>query len=474
MIPLPFFIADVVDVDDGGHGKILIRAHPYHEDLPESDLPWAQCLQPIQSAADQGIGISPTGVRAGSSVFGLFLDAVRLQIPFVLGTFAGENDLPEEATGTNNVPRTRAPGEPSSSYAAQYPYNHVYRTPAGHVIEVDDTDGAERIHIFHREGTYIEMRPDGSCIYKTDGDRFDMTVGSQRQFVQDDLKVFVNGRARIQVEGDVDVATNSTATISAATKIILASPEIEINGATQFDSEGDAQEQEAYDDGDDAVTQTVDDYINSLIAEGATVVPGPAPVTNFAANTAAQVPVTCGNYSETSPQIVALTSGTVVSGARGALSAQPSWPKTWRGRTGTRQLTKAEVICNLGAVHENIVKKLFDRFGRDKFNINSGFRTGSGGSQHDAGMAVDIQIKAGTGFGLGNPTKTIEYLNWIRDNCTFDQLAIEYSARFPNQCWIHASYVRPENGTNRGMWGTWDAAKSNIVVAWGQFVDRTR
>lgn len=196
--------------------------------------------------------------------------------------------------------------------------------------------------------------------------------------------------------------------------------------------------------------------------------PGPAPVSNFAANTAAQVPVTCGNYSDTSTAIRQLSSAADV-----FPHAIPS-SKTWRGRTGTRTLSKQDIVCNLGALHENIVKKLTDHIGRDKFNINSGYRPGSGASQHDAGMAVDIQIKAGNGFGLGNPTKTIEYLNWIKDNCTFDQLAIEYSARYPNQCWIHASYVRPEFGTNRGMWGTWDAARSNVVEVWGVFRDRTR
>lgn len=51
--------------------------------------------------------------------------------------------------------------EPQSPYAAKYPYNHVYESEAGHVIEVDDTPGAERMHWYHRTGTFTEIHPNG-------------------------------------------------------------------------------------------------------------------------------------------------------------------------------------------------------------------------------------------------------------------------------------------------------------------------
>jgi len=47
--------------------------------------------------------------------------------------------------------------EPGSQYAALYPKNHVMETAGGHVLEFDDTDGAERVNIFHKNGSFIEM-----------------------------------------------------------------------------------------------------------------------------------------------------------------------------------------------------------------------------------------------------------------------------------------------------------------------------
>ena len=41
-------------------------------------------------------------------------------------------------------------GEPPSSYATKYPFNHVYETESGHVKEFDDTEGEERIREYHK------------------------------------------------------------------------------------------------------------------------------------------------------------------------------------------------------------------------------------------------------------------------------------------------------------------------------------
>ena len=39
--------------------------------------------------------------------------------------------------------------EPETTYAAEYPRNHVYESEGGHLREMDDTPGAERIHERH-------------------------------------------------------------------------------------------------------------------------------------------------------------------------------------------------------------------------------------------------------------------------------------------------------------------------------------
>lgn len=69
--------------------------------------------------------------------------------------------------------------EPKTPYAAVYPYNHVYESESGHVIEVDDTPGAERLHWYHRSGTFREIHPDGTEVNKV--------TKAQYNFITDDF-----------------------------------------------------------------------------------------------------------------------------------------------------------------------------------------------------------------------------------------------------------------------------------------------
>lgn len=145
-------------------------------------------------------------------------------------------------------------------------------------------------------------------------------------------------------------------------------------------------------------------------------------------------------YTIRSPEIQVLSS-------RALMPHNIPASKRWNGAT----LTEAQIVANLGRLHDNVIGPLFRQFPTG-LRINSGFRTGDGPSQHDAGMAADIQVIRPQ----GSPSATLTYLNWIKDNCEFDQLAMEYSAKYPNQCWIHVSF-KPTG--NRNAIYTWDAAK---------------
>jgi hypothetical protein len=62
--------------------------------------------------------------------------------------------------------------EPDSPYKAAYPYNHVHQSESGHVTEIDDTPGHERLHWYHRSGSYREMWPAGRVVDKTNEDYY--------------------------------------------------------------------------------------------------------------------------------------------------------------------------------------------------------------------------------------------------------------------------------------------------------------
>lgn len=86
-------------VEGGGWGnrfKVRILGyHPYSEaDLPNEDLPWAQCL--IPTTAGSGAANVATGVQLqqGDVVLGFFLDGDNAQIPIILATFGRTDSVP--------------------------------------------------------------------------------------------------------------------------------------------------------------------------------------------------------------------------------------------------------------------------------------------------------------------------------------------------------------------------------------------
>ncbi|ADM80176.1 baseplate hub subunit and tail lysozyme [Aeromonas phage phiAS5] len=93
--------------------------------------------------------------------------------------------------------------EPKSSYAAQYPYNHVYESESGHIQEFDDTPGKERYHRKHPTGTFEEIRPDGSRLVKIVGDDYLIVKNGRNLNVKGNLKVVIEGNAELYYMGNV-------------------------------------------------------------------------------------------------------------------------------------------------------------------------------------------------------------------------------------------------------------------------------
>lgn len=92
--------------DELGIGRVQVRIFGYHPestaDLPSADLPWAQVLQPTNSAAKAGVGSAPVGMQVGTHVMGYFADGKNAQMPIVMGTFLG---MPGGTPDTNNLTR---------------------------------------------------------------------------------------------------------------------------------------------------------------------------------------------------------------------------------------------------------------------------------------------------------------------------------------------------------------------------------
>jgi len=83
-----------------------------------------------------------------------------------------------------------------------YPYCHVWYTESGHALEVDDTPGAERLHMYHKSGTFQEIQADGDKIEKIIGDNYEIDLKNKHLYVSGDYTVTVDGDMKELVHGD--------------------------------------------------------------------------------------------------------------------------------------------------------------------------------------------------------------------------------------------------------------------------------
>lgn len=121
-----------------------------------------------------------------------------------------ENPLSNTSKGGIAAPddrhRTNIANEPTDKFEAQYPYNKVYKSESGHLQEVDDTPGKERLLTQHVAGSYQEYKPDGNFVTKVVKDNYTIVAG--------DDYVTVEGRATIHVTGDCQLRVGGFLTVT--------------------------------------------------------------------------------------------------------------------------------------------------------------------------------------------------------------------------------------------------------------------
>lgn len=113
------------------------------------------------------------------------------------------------------IPSPRTLKEPQSPYAADYPFNRVIKTLAGHVIELDDTVGQERVHVWHNSGTYFEIDKVGNLTMRVMGNFYHVVEGDYQLHVKGDMDVVVEGNrtTKINKSLSVEVAGDKLQTI---------------------------------------------------------------------------------------------------------------------------------------------------------------------------------------------------------------------------------------------------------------------
>lgn len=121
--------------------------------------------------------------------------------PGTPGQFTPVSAATSTSGGTSSTPGQPTWDEPSVAYNAEYPYNRVIETGSGHVIELDDSPGGERIMIYHRNGSYIQMSPTTTTI-KSPHDTYNVNEKNYHMYVGGTNVITIDGDCHVLIKGN--------------------------------------------------------------------------------------------------------------------------------------------------------------------------------------------------------------------------------------------------------------------------------
>lgn len=128
--------------------------------------------------------------------------------------------------------------EPVTPYATQFPYNRVTQSASGHVIEIDDTPGAERVHFFHRSGSFMEFHPNGTVVYKSMAHGYSISMADQYVKVSGKCHMAVDGGVTLYSKGNVDLQTDGDVNVQAKGDFNVHAKNINLRAKKQFKADG--------------------------------------------------------------------------------------------------------------------------------------------------------------------------------------------------------------------------------------------
>jgi predicted chitinase len=133
-------------------------------------------------------------------------DTNRLARSKVAGTAVEKKD----ATRLTGLPVADGTtfSQPAVPFNAKYPYNHVFESESGHIQEFDDTPDNERIHMYHKTGTFVEVDVNGTQVNRITGDGY--TIIDKNGYI------YIKGACTITAEGATNIFVNADANIKVA------------------------------------------------------------------------------------------------------------------------------------------------------------------------------------------------------------------------------------------------------------------
>ena len=130
--------------------------------------------------------------------------------------------------------------EPETPYAAEYPFNHVYESEAGHIREMDDTPTKERIHERHCEsGSGYEIGPDGTKVTRVKQDNYTIITNDDYTHIQGTQRHTTDEGVRIRVNADGEEGNNYNIEVGAGSHVNVEVNKGNINLTTLSPDVGD-------------------------------------------------------------------------------------------------------------------------------------------------------------------------------------------------------------------------------------------
>ena len=165
--------------------------------------------------ADIDVGVSQADIESYDTI----AEQQKILPPLGLGSARIRQDEPDPWT------------EPTTPYDAGYPYNHVYESEGGHIREMDDTPGKERIHERHASGSGYEIFPNGSKVTRVKKDNYSIITGDDYCHIQADATRTIDGGLRVFINKDreADNANNYNIQVGAGANVTIQVDDGDIN-----------------------------------------------------------------------------------------------------------------------------------------------------------------------------------------------------------------------------------------------------
>ena len=205
------------------------------------------------------LGLDKSPRRSGSSKGELYPKTEYQGSPSVNHLAKGLESSPMKEDKDSAYPVINiSSGEPKRSYVKPlYPFNHVHETESGHVLELDDTPDQERIHLYHRKGTRVEIDKDGNYVEKIVKNKYSVILA--------DDHLVVSGKVTVKIEGDANIEVGGETNLTSTGEISMVAPKINLNsGSIPDQSVGEILE--TIDDAAESVVDTVSSVLGDVVA----------------------------------------------------------------------------------------------------------------------------------------------------------------------------------------------------------------